>query len=264
MEELPDSVLSKILTYLPVENIAHCALVQRRFHECLQDDYIWQELTRENLHYSPADLRAEDGHWKEFFHSIRDRDFLYISQKEWKDNRKIAQWRGIEASSTDFDQNINRTIMKSSDLFWSSEGSDPNGKEYLIYQFRGWVHVKEIMLSAYKAWFMPGGPTYSANSIKISVGSKVGDYHFVSKEFLMDHHNQWQFFIVPGFVVGKVVRIDLIGKPERQASDNLYYHAFNYALASGTPLEDFKNLQLRSAVERWTAKKGLDLKEDVW
>eukprot|EP00698_Gefionella_okellyi_P011643 TRINITY_DN3082_c0_g1_i1.p1 TRINITY_DN3082_c0_g1~~TRINITY_DN3082_c0_g1_i1.p1 ORF type:complete len:330 (-),score=47.46 TRINITY_DN3082_c0_g1_i1:268-1257(-) len=70
--DLPDDIISHILCYLSLADIARCSLVSTRMHRCGSDNNLWYNLNRQfgrNPHARFSDLEStqKTGQWKEYF-----------------------------------------------------------------------------------------------------------------------------------------------------------------------------------------------------
>ncbi|CAL4920411.1 unnamed protein product [Urochloa decumbens] len=165
--------------------------------------------------------------------------------------------RCIGASSTDNfpEETIDNTLEPSDRVrhrasYWSSGGhDDPDAPESLMYRLNSDLCiVDEFRLQPFKAYFQPGDPIYSAKAVRIRLGhsklapgaeSFVTDgnenlgaiadenymWMYTSPEFPMLQENVLQTFKLPRPVlcIGGVVKIELLGRLQKQATDQKYY-----------------------------------------
>ncbi|VAI68318.1 unnamed protein product [Triticum turgidum subsp. durum] len=162
----------------------------------------------------------------------------------------------IGASSTDnFPVETIENTIEPMDLvefrpsYWSSRGNrDPAAPEYLIYRLQADLClVDEIKMKPFKALFQIGDPIYSAKSIRFQTGyprsplrpealvcdenegQLIDDRNYVwtytSPEFPMLQENVLQSFKLPHPVlcIGGVVKVELLGRVQKQTFDGLYY-----------------------------------------
>ncbi|KAF7046836.1 hypothetical protein CFC21_055835 [Triticum aestivum] len=175
----------------------------------------------------------------------------------------------IGASSTDeFPmETIENTLHRLDQLnfrpcYWSSRGNrDPAAPECLIYRLQADLClVDEIKMKPYKALFQIGDPIYSAKSIRFQMGyprsplrpealvcdenegQLIDDRNYVwtytSPEFPVLQEDVLQSFKLPRQVlcIGGVVKVELLGRAQKQAIDGLYYVCVSHVQILGKPL----------------------------
>ncbi|XP_058104788.1 F-box protein At4g00755-like isoform X2 [Magnolia sinica] len=165
--------------------------------------------------------------------------------------------KAISASSTDNypEESIAHTLEPSNEVkgrpsYWSSEGKDdPNLPETLTYKLKSKLCVvNEIKIQPFEAFFQYGHPIYSAKAVRFRMGhskspldmkspianDSVDDqkspdnnyiWTYVSPEFPMVQENCLQTFKLPQPVlcIGGILRIELLGRIQKQEMDGLYY-----------------------------------------
>lgn len=155
---------------------------------------------------------------------------------------------------------IDRVEMRPS--YWSSGGQrDPGVPECLIYRLQSDLClIDEIKIQPFKAFFQYGDPIYSAKCVRFRMGypkaplrseTLVSDedegqltaddnynWTYTSPEFPMLQENVLQSFKLPRPVlcIGGVVKIELIGRIQKQAMDGLYYICVSHVQMVGNPL----------------------------
>ncbi|XP_037465237.1 F-box protein At4g00755-like [Triticum dicoccoides] len=176
----------------------------------------------------------------------------------------------IGASSTDNfpDETIENTLEPVDRLesnrpsYWSSGGQrDPATAECLIYRLQADLClIQEIKLQPFKAFFQHGDPIYSPKSIRVQMGyprsplrpealvcdenegQLIDDRNYVwtytSPEFPMLQENVLQSFKLPHPVlcIGGVVKVELLGRVQKQAIDGLYYICISHVQIVGKAL----------------------------
>eukprot|EP01132_Coremiostelium_polycephalum_P004581 gene4581-5718_t len=168
--------------------------------------------------------------------------------------------KAIERSSCDSeDQDIGNTL-DTNRSFWSSSGSpDVDSSEFLTYQFEQPSLVSAVRIHLYKAFYQSSMPTYAPQRIKISVGfsKNLEEMHYTSDEFFVEVTDQPQtFYLEPRLVVGNFIRIDLLGRVQKQSNDNLYYTVLRFVCVNGIPigsLEDNKQ-ELATSILKFASK----------
>ncbi|KAL6909617.1 hypothetical protein ACP4OV_001898 [Aristida adscensionis] len=147
--------------------------------------------------------------------------------------------------------------------YWSSGGqSDPAVPESLIYSLHSHLCLlHEIKIQPFKAFFQYGDPIYSAQYVRFRMGypksplrpqdlvsddnealGLAADHNYVwtytSPEFPMLQENVLQSFRLPRPVlcIGGVVKVELLGRIQKQDIDGLYYICVSNVQILGNPL----------------------------
>ncbi|XP_044492467.1 F-box protein At4g00755-like isoform X2 [Mangifera indica] len=163
----------------------------------------------------------------------------------------------IYASSTDNypRERLHNTLEPRDSSYWSSEGhSNPAVPETLIYKLAGDLCViSEINIQPFEAYFQPGLPIYSATAVRFQMGhakSPIDDpmgescndsvddkfvWTYTSQEFPMAQENRLQNFMLPEPVmcIGGILKIELLGRVQRQETDGLYYICVSHVQIMG-------------------------------
>ncbi|XP_062217033.1 F-box protein At4g00755-like [Phragmites australis] len=176
----------------------------------------------------------------------------------------------IVASSTDNfpDESIKNTLepldrINHRPSYWSSGGQDDaDVPESLTYRLNSDLCIiDEIRIQPFKAYFQPGHPIYSSKSVRIRMGHSkiphgaeffvtdedenlrvIADENYVwtytSPEFPMLQENELQTFKLPRSVlcIGGVVKIELLGRVQKQDTDDRYYICVCHAQVIGRSL----------------------------
>ncbi|XP_062192543.1 F-box protein At4g00755-like [Phragmites australis] len=177
--------------------------------------------------------------------------------------------RCIGASSTDnFPQERIQNTLEPRDhvhmmpSYWSSGGqSNPSVPECLVYRLcSDLCLIDEIKIRPFKAFFQHDHPIYSAQYVRFRMGCPksplqpedlVSDenegqltaddnyiWTYTSPEFPMLQENVLQTFKLPRSVlcIGGVVKIELLGRIQKQEEDGLYYICVSHVQMLGNPL----------------------------
>ncbi|CAN6290908.1 unnamed protein product [Urochloa humidicola] len=179
-------------------------------------------------------------------------------------------FRCIGASSTDNfpEETIDNTLepldrVRQRASYWSSGGhDDPDAPESLIYRLNSDLCIiDEFRVQPFRAYFQIGHPIYSAKAVRIRLGhsklprgaeSFVTDenenlraiadenymWMYTSPEFPMLQENVLQTFKLPRPVlcIGGVVKIELLGRIQKQATDQRFYICVSHAQVIGRSL----------------------------
>ncbi|XP_073111943.1 F-box protein At4g00755 [Elaeis guineensis] len=188
----------------------------------------------------------------------------------------------ISASSTDNypDESILNTLEPREEVdarpsYWSSGGeADPGVPETLTYRLVSKLCIiDEIKVQPFQAFFQLDDPIYSAKSVRFRMGhSRLSqgtgtsvtegyanshgaandnyNWTYVSPEFPMVQENVLQSFKLPRPVIciGGIVQIELLGRVQRQATDNLYYICVCHVQVIGRPLSPVLDVDVSEAV----------------
>ena len=80
--------------------------------------------------------------------------------------------KGIDWSSQDYDQSIDRTLNLDFEYFWSSTGhkTQEDANEYLTFELydMSWIH--NVVFNVYKADIQLGSPIYPPKFIRVHFG----------------------------------------------------------------------------------------------
>ncbi|EEF50465.1 F-box protein At4g00755 [Ricinus communis] len=170
----------------------------------------------------------------------------------------------ISASSTDNypGESIHNTLEPRDRIarrasYWSSKGqSNPAVPETLIYKLVADIClITEISVHPFQAFFQPGTPIYSANSVRFRMGhlkapeddpmSEPCDncaddvvWTYTSPEFAMAQENRLQKFELPEPVlcIGGILQVELLGRVQKQEMDGLFYICVSHVQVLGRPL----------------------------
>ncbi|KAJ4774518.1 F-box protein [Rhynchospora pubera] len=222
------------------------------------------------LHFSsikeitPPGMTQEDGYGDSMEQRNHERDKLiysYLLQCIVPSNRnKNCIRECIGASSTNVpSETIENTLEIGfpnymGPSFWSSAGeTDPSLPEFLIYRLRSRLSViHEIRIRPLKG-FQPEEPVYSSQAVRFRIGYYKVQHWPVQNmphddQFLNDEKFVWTY-ISPEFPmsqsfklrqpivsIGDVIKIELIGRAQKLAANNLYYICLTNVQVIGRPL----------------------------
>lgn len=206
----------------------------------------------------------------------------------------------VGASSTDNfpDETIENTLEPQDRInhrpsYWSSGGQDDGAvPETLTYRLCSDICVvHEIKLQPFKAYFQIGQPIYSSRMVRFRMGhcklprgsesfvteedenqAVIADENYLwtytSPEFPMLQENSLQSFKLPRPVlcIGGVVKIELLGGVQKQASDDRYYICVCHAQVVGRSLSPVLMVDIsddggRSILKYVPAARGLCAEE---
>ncbi|GLT49001.1 hypothetical protein SLA2020_225870 [Shorea laevis] len=195
--------------------------------------------------------------------------YAFLAQGLNRFIRKDCISVAISASSTDNypRESIHNTLEPSDRVgdrasYWSSEGeSDPAVPETLVYKLMtNMCLVTEIHIQPFQAYFQPDFPIYSAKAVRFRMGhpkffEELSDmldiyascdipaddefiWTYTSPKFPMTQENCLQKFKLPEPVlcIGGFLKVELLGRVQRQEVDGLYYICISHVQAVGRPL----------------------------
>lgn len=200
-----------------------------------------------------------------YLHLVHDILSLYTS-------RALIS-RCIGASSTDnFPHECIQNTLMAGDrwnfqpCYWSSKGKeDPGVPEYTLYMLcSDLCLVDEIRIQPFEAYFQRGQPIYSAQCVRFSMGHpknhvQLSDavsqqsegqvtaednyiWTYTSPKFPMLQDNVIQIFKLPRPVlcIGGVVKVEFLGRIQKQEADGRYYICMSHVQVLGkTILQQF-------------------------
>jgi len=234
----PDETLLMVFGYLTAMELCTAAQVCSLWHNLSKEGSLWKRLvlqkwaTQKILPLLEVNNSQE---WKELYKIIVDPTNLGKLQDQ------VAS-KGLEASSTDKDQEIHHTL--SPYYFWGSKASlDPESDEFLIYKLsQPLCFVRGIELEA-----MKNVHTYAPKKIRFLIGFEPKKYHFTSKEYNYENNPNPQFFELPENVPGGYMRIDLIGKHSThfvQQHQTKYYLCISSVRVEAIPIGGYSSTLL--------------------
>ena len=157
--------------------------------------------------------------------------------------------------------------------YWSSKGSEsPMASDALVFKLKNpLTAVSSIQIRPFEAHFQRGSPIYAPMFVRFSFGdgrcetkdlgeeeseeprgeysNSVGaasssggllGWNWTSKLYPMEQvHALQEFKLSPTLCCGGYVRVELLGRTQRQEVDNLYYVCLSYVKVLGRPVKDF-------------------------
>lgn len=134
----------------------------------------------------------------------------------------------IDASSTDFNQNIENVLNDDKTLFWSSKGHDTvDGNEELLFQFKDSFVVPTVLSVRFfkTSWnYGQAGLTYPSQYIQADFSMDGKNWEFSSEKKEVNN-DKVEIKVLKNVGVARFVKVNFIGKKTAQQSDNRYYHA---------------------------------------
>ncbi|KAL3162180.1 hypothetical protein ABBQ32_009887 [Trebouxia sp. C0010 RCD-2024] len=165
----------------------------------------------------------------------------------------------LQASSTDRPQEHIRRVLDPSTrirgfmgaCYWCSGPSDDeDSTETLDFKL---AHplcvVRHIIVQPFRAAFQPGSPVYAPKRVRFHFAGSLQDLASANQphsrctstpEYPVENNDQQQHFRLPDTLcAGGFVRVELIGRVQRQQQDNRYYTCILYVKVRGTPVHGF-------------------------
>eukprot|EP00475_Leptophrys_vorax_P000565 TRINITY_DN1030_c0_g1_i2.p1 TRINITY_DN1030_c0_g1~~TRINITY_DN1030_c0_g1_i2.p1 ORF type:complete len:334 (-),score=60.80 TRINITY_DN1030_c0_g1_i2:99-1100(-) len=159
----------------------------------------------------------------------------------------LDEVRGIHASSTDGQrQGIDQTLNDWRSTFWSSKGSSArDGKDVLIYQFSTLTVLTSIRVTPFRATYQPGMPTFAPKAVQVTCAL---DEEFKMITFstnalpLQNTGDHYEVSFNSFLVLGQYVRLNLLGKYQKQKRGGLYFVALERVRFFGTMQDKATNV----------------------
>ncbi|KAJ4784123.1 F-box protein [Rhynchospora pubera] len=214
------------------------------------------------------DCSSSDKEWRE--HERDHKIYIYLSSH-------LVTPRGtnncisycIGASSTDnYPEEIIENTLDSTLSYWSSSGQvDPTVLESLTYQLNFDLgFVDKISIQPFKAFFQLDDPIYSSKYVRFKMGySKSPNmstnfkldqgrltadenyvWTYISPEFPMLQEDIQQAFRLPrpALCIGGVVKIEFLGRIQKQDMDDLFYICIRNVQVKGRALSPVLGVDL--------------------
>jgi len=236
----------------------------RRFDELVETDVMRDsEAAGSSGSSFRQNLEREDRIYRNLFYELKCEPLL----------EKSCIKEAVCASSTDNypQESIFQTLYarprysdEQTPSYWSSTGErDINVPETLTYNLvSSLCVVHEVHIQPFQAFFQPDQPIYSAQYVRIRLGRSIEPsrskiivnkasqcilaeqflWMYESPKFSMEQVDSIQVFKLPHPVlcIGGVLQVELLGRVQTQAIDQLYYICICYVSAIGRSLSNFK------------------------
>ncbi|CAG9332824.1 unnamed protein product [Blepharisma stoltei] len=253
MESLRSDLIREILEYLDSHSIMQVACTCKRLNQIAWNDNFWAVYLQipkpyPRYHSGPyyfyniSELRAK--FYTKMNLAGKNKQFYWDCAHALNNLRPIIK-KGIRSSSQDYDQGIENTLKYEDSLYghyWSSTGSvTTDANEYLIYELIDTSIVASVHFMCYRAGFQ-GGVIYPPQKIQIKIGNSDNDsdYHYSSEIYDVEVRNKYfTVLVLPELVIGKYIKLKLIGKVSPQPGDEKYYTVLSYVQCIGYPLKSF-------------------------
>ena len=191
-----------------------------RTHQPANNHHYWHDLFRELVSFQSTLTEGET------FVS-----FVSFDDPSWKNSEKKRFRSTVDNSAQDISQ-----TQKPDMEFWSSEGSnEPDSDEFLIYKMKD-AHtlITSVDISFYQALYQVGRPCYAPLKVRISVGNELDSMDFVSEQLKVRNvPTPQRIKLVPNFCFGRFIKVELIGKRQKQPDDLKYYTCVRWLTARG-------------------------------
>jgi len=265
-EALPVEVLYQIFSLLDPDSLVRAKRTSRLWDDIVDDSH-WRKLCARQTTIRPHmvvvgtiwSTLAKDGSviWEDLFENLYAFHRKYAEplynvpahrravSVEFRQHSVIC--KAVGSSSCDHNsQTVAQTLNRAPHTFWSSTGSDdPESGEYLLYEVDEAV-VLTVIVKPYRAAYQFSTPTYAPRSIRVSVGLTPDSFFFVSDDLPVAHSGEdVMLSLAPTLVIGRFVRIELLGRYAKQPGDWLYYTAIESVRIYGVSAISLKG-QLRS------------------
>lgn len=259
MEHIRTDLLREILPYLDLKTLSSLSKSSKRLYFIINHELTWQSKLR-----TPSNIPR-------FFYSavfdipisaLKSQIFtilkfnnpkkFYVQAVKAISNMKSLDLTGVDSSNNNFSCFMNKILDYNTDHYWISLGSQSsNVNDFLVYELSQQSLIFAINLKFFRAVRF-GGFFYPPKSVKISIGNSKENFHYSSDTFSVEPHEfLFTVCILPEIVIGKFVKIELIGKVMTQLGDNKFYNSLSYLDCLGYPvgidcLDSFSLLEFES------------------
>ena len=122
--------------------------------------------------------------------------------------------------------------------FWSSKACDSaDTDEFLVFKLKSKSFVFSVHFKAYRALYQ-GGVLYPSKTVKIHIGNSFHNFHYTSDEFDFPRSENYNtILILPNFVQGEYVKIELIGKVMTEPQTEMFYTVLSFVDIIGYPVD---------------------------
>ncbi|KAL0047192.1 hypothetical protein WJX82_009068 [Trebouxia sp. C0006] len=262
IDSLPEEVLARVLSLLQPCQLHWVERVNKRLRNSVVQHDLWRiHCNRSCTNFQAAVEGSDSESLRQVLTELRR---LSDAQSPCTCSAKeslIAE--AVQASSTDNDEERIQNVLQPSArmrgffnaCYWSSGPSeDVDSSEALDFKLAHPVCVvHEVHLQPFKAYFQPGQPLYPSKAVRFHFASSLQQLecaagenssssccHFCTAEYPVENSDSLQrFSIPPTLCIGGFVRVELIGRVQRQQEDNRYYTCIRYVKVVGTPVYGF-------------------------
>lgn len=252
MERLSWSLVIYLSEFLDIHSLLSLRAVSKGMLSTL-NNYLQIQLSKKQ----PATIRTDalfDYNYKLFATNLSlradcadsvDAGKVYVDMLHSLRHPMRCILRGLEDSSHDYEQDIHSTYHYLDSRFWSSKGSlIEDANEFLIFELETLSVIFEVQFRNYRALYQ-GGLLYPSKYIQIKVGQEINKWSYESEILPVEFTEELQHvFLLPNLVIGKYVKIELIGKLTVQIEDNKYYSVLDFVDILGFPTNNLRCKQL--------------------
>ncbi|CAG9332820.1 unnamed protein product [Blepharisma stoltei] len=162
--------------------------------------------------------------------------------------RPIIKKGIISSSQGQDDQGIENTLNYEEDRnmrFWSSAGSETtDANEFLIYELIDTSIVASVHFmfnfEALQYSLYDEAVQYPPQKIQIKIGNSDSNYHYSSEIYDVKPKSSYlTVLVLPELVIGKYIKLELIGKVGCLFKAQKYFTVLSYVLCIGYPLKSF-------------------------
>jgi F-box domain len=251
MESLSEDIKLEIALYLDILTILTLSQLSKLWNSLIQSPVLWN--AKKKLAQVPYPL-VSDGYFKynaksyySYLHSKEPFDFTYSTYVDLM--IKLNHPRSLVSNPLDshLNQSLSGMLKYEDDLFWNSkQRADSNTTETILCELIDSSIVFSVHFKIYRA-VCQGGILYPSRYIKIYIGNDKESHHYESGLYKVCMSEKYcSIQILPEIVIGKYIKIELIGKVTHLPNSLLYITAIEFFDVIGYSLNSvpLNNLEL--------------------
>ena len=237
-------LLQEIFYYLNLKSLQSCAIVCRKWNRVVAKDQFWKSKCCSDKpcsyysgpYFKYSNLITHLEHLNIINYELSDYKFLkpLVDKLKNPQNLKIAS---TESSSINNDQ-VSKNLINYDDLFWSSApNQSADSDEFLIFELECKSLIFTVNFKLFRAVYQEG-TLYPPKFVKVSIGATKDSFEYESEAFevkLSENYNT--MLILPNIVLGKFVKLTMIGKQSKEPGTELWYTMLRFVEIIGYPQE---------------------------
>ena len=237
-------LLQEIFYYLDLKSLQNCTTVSKKWNKIICKNHFWKNKfstsTPSTYHSGPyfkySTLKGHLEHLNLINYEFPDNTFIKpLSLK--LSNPQNLKITSTTASSTDRDQ-VSQNLLIYDDLFWSSApNQSSDSDEFLILELESKSLIFTVNFKLFRAVYQEG-TLYPPKFIKVSIGTTKDSFEYETDNFEVNISESYNtILILPNIVLGKFVKLTLIGKQSKEPGTELWYNVLRFVEIIGYPEE---------------------------